>query len=146
MPQATGSVSIARPAHDVFIFVADGTNASKWRSGVLDVALVSGEGAGALYKQGVSGPGGRRVSADYRVTSFEPDRSFGFETTSGPVRPTGRFDFEPADGGGTRVTFSLQAELGGLKKLLMGKMVQRTMDAEVGALSKLKQVLEQPSA
>jgi hypothetical protein len=37
----------------------------------------------------------------------------------------------------------LQAELGGLKKLFMGTMVQRTMDTEVGALPKLKQVLEQ---
>ena len=42
------------------------------------------------------------------------------------------------------MTFSLEAELGGLNKPLMGRMVHRTMDAEVGAPGKLKQVLEQP--
>ena len=44
------------------------------------------------------------------------------------------------------MTFRLSAELSGLKKLLMGSMVQRTMDKEVGALSELKRVLEAPSA
>src|SRR5262245_42028633 len=128
MPQATNTVTIAMPVHDVFGFVADGENASKWRSGVLDIARISGEGVGAVYKQGVRGAGGRRVEADCRITSLDPDRSFAFETTAGPVRPTGRFEFEPADDG-TTVTFALDAELGGLKKLLMGKMVQRTMEA-----------------
>jgi hypothetical protein len=41
-----------------------------------------------------------------------------------------------------RVTFSLDAELGGIRKLLMGGAVQKTMDAEVAATETLKQVLE----
>jgi len=148
MPQASNTVTIAKPVHDVFAYAADATNDPKWRSGVLDLTLASGDGPGlgAVYKQGVKGPGGRRIAADFRITAFDPEHAFAFETIAGPVRPTGRFGFEPADGGSaTAVTFSLEAELGGLKRLFMGKMVQRTMDAEVGALSELKRVLEQPS-
>ena len=44
--------------------------------------------------------------------------------------------------GGTRLTFALQAELSGLKKLLMGGAVQKSMDAEVAATQRLKEVLE----
>ena len=142
MLHASNTVTIDRPPSDVFAFVADGENAPKWRSGVLDVSHVSGDGAGSVYKQGVKGPGGRRVAADYRITSFDPDRLIDFEATAGPVRPRGRFEFESTEGHGTLVTFSLEAELTGLKKLLMGRTVAKTLESEVGALTKLKQVLE----
>ena len=46
--------------------------------------------------------------------------------------------------GTTRLKFGLQAELSGLKKLLLGGAVQKTMDAEVAAFERLKQVLEAP--
>jgi uncharacterized membrane protein len=103
--------------------------------------LVSGTGLGAVYKQGVKGPGGRRIDADYRVTAYEPNRRLSFEAIAGPVRPTGQFVFDDLDGA-TRLTFALQAEVTGLKKLLMGGAVQKTMDAEVAATERLKQVLE----
>jgi len=141
MPAARHEVTIQRPAHEVFAFVADGLNGPRWRSGVLDIALVSGSGTGAVYKQGTRGPGGRRVDADYRITAFEPDRHLAFEVIAGPVRPVGDYLFEE-DSGSTRLTFSLQVELTGLKRVLLGRAVQQTMDAEVAATERLKQVLE----
>jgi hypothetical protein len=36
----------------------------------------------------------------------------------------------------------LEVELSGLKKLFMGGMVAKSMEAEVGALDRLKRVLE----
>jgi uncharacterized membrane protein len=146
MPSAEHQVTIARPVDEVFTYVADGLNAPSWRPGVLDIAHVSGTGVGTVYKQGVKGPGGRRISADYRITAFERDRRLSFEAIAGPVRPTGTFLFEAA-AGGTRLTFSIAAELGGIKKWLMGGAVQKTMDAEVAATERLKAVLEAaPSA
>jgi uncharacterized membrane protein len=141
MPSAKHEVTITRPAAEVFAFVADGLNAPRWRPGVVDVASVSGAGLGAVYKQGVKGPGGRRIDADYRITAYEPNRRLAFEAIAGPVRPTGQFDFDDADGA-TRLGFALQAALSGIKKLLMGGAVQKTMDAEVAATERLKQVLE----
>jgi hypothetical protein len=84
---------------------------------------------------------GRRIAADYEITTYEPNRRIEFETTAGPVRPHGRYDFEALDDG-TRLTFTLGVELTGLRKLLMGSMVQRTMDAEVGAIDNVKRILE----
>ena len=141
MPSAERTVTINRPVDEVFGFVSDGRNAKLWRPGVLDVDLVSGAGQGARYSQGVRGPGGRRIAADYEITEFEPNQRVAFRATAGPVRPTGSFTFESM-GTGTILTFALDAQLGGLQKLLIGGMVQSTMDAEMGALDNLKDLLE----
>jgi uncharacterized membrane protein len=140
MPEATNSITIARPPAEVFAFLADGTNGPQWRSGVLDVALRSGQGQGAVYQQGVKGPFGRRVSADYEITEYQPGRRLGFRAVSGPVRPEGAYDLEPAEGG-TRVTFSLRCSPRGVKKL-MTPMVAQTMRSEVSQLERLRDVLE----
>ena len=68
-----------------------------------------------MYRQGVRGPGGRRIPADYQVTAFEPGTRLAFEAIAGPVRPTGEFRMHEADGT-TTLTFSLQVELAGLKR------------------------------
>lgn len=141
MPSATHSVSIRRPIGEVFAFVADGTNAKSWRPGVLDVSHASGEGRGAVYRQGVKGPGGRRIAADYEVTAFEPNRRLAFHAIAGPVRPSGEYRFAQA-GDGTTVSLSLEATLTGWKRLLMGRAVQSSMDAEVRNLETLKSILE----
>jgi uncharacterized membrane protein len=141
VPSGQGSVVINRPLEEVFSFVADGETAMKWRPGVLDVKHLSGEGVGAVYRQGVKGPGGRRIAADYEVTALEPNRRIAFKAIAGPVRPSGEYRFEASDGG-TKVSFALNAELGGWKKLLMGRAVQSTMDAEMATLENLKRLLE----
>ncbi len=141
MAQARHFVDIGRPVETVFAFMADGEKCPQWRSGILDIKHMSGEGVGATYTQGVRGPMGRRVAADYRITVFEPNHRIEFQTTAGPVRPHGRYDFETV-AGGTRLTFSLDAEVKGFQKLLMGSMVQKTMVSEVTALDNVKRILE----
>ena len=141
MASAQRTVTIRHPLPAVFAFVADGLNGPKWRPGVLDVELVSGDGVGAVYKQGVKGPGGRRIAADYEITASEPGRRLAFKAIAGPVRPTGEYRFA-ATSDGTELTFSLEAELSGLKRLLMGGAVQSSMTAEMNALDRLKAILE----
>jgi uncharacterized membrane protein len=140
MPAAENSIVIGRPRSDVFSFVADHENDAKWRPGVLDIKRASGEGQGAVYTQGVRGPMGKRVDADFEVTAYQPDTLLAFRTLAGPVRPEGSYRFEDADGG-TRVTFSLNASLRGAQKL-MAPMVGRSMRNQVAALTELKRVLE----
>ena len=113
---------------------------------MLDIARVAGDraGPGARYRQGVKGPGGRRVDADIETTEFEPDRRVGFRTTAGPVRPEGRYELV-AEGGATRVRLALEAELRGLK-VAMAPAVRRAMAGEVGNLEHLKRTLEEVRA
>jgi carbon monoxide dehydrogenase subunit G len=142
MPSATNTVTIDRPAGEVFAFLADGENEQKWRPGVREMRREGDtSGVGAIYRQKLAGPMGRTVPGDVEITGFEPDRRITFRVIAGPVRPEGRYDVEAAEGGSTRVTFSLEVTLTGLKKT-MNSMVQKSMDGEVGALANLKRVLE----
>jgi len=141
MAEARHFVEINRPIEVVFEFIADGEKCTLWRSGILDIKRASGDGVGARYAQGVSGPLGRRIPADYVITVFEPNRRIEFQTTTGPVRPHGRYEFEPL-AQGTRVSFALHADMKGLGGLLMGSMVQKTMVGEVRALDNVKAILE----
>lgn len=143
MPSAENSIVINRPRADVFAFVADHENDPKWRPGVLDITRASGEGQGAVYRQGVKGPMGKRIDADFEVTAYQEGSHLSFRTLGGPVQPEGSYVFEDADGA-TRVTFTLNANLRGPQKL-MAPMVAKSMRAQVDALTNLKRVLETPS-
>lgn len=141
MPSASRTIVIKRPVADVFAYVSDGRNGPRWRPGVLDVEHVTGEGVEATYRQGVRGPGGRRIAADYQVTALEANRRMAFRAIAGPVRPTGEFRFEERPDG-TALTFSLEEPLSGWKRLVFGRPVQRTMEGEMKALDRLKEILE----
>ncbi len=141
MPSAERTIAINVPPSAVFPVIADGRRAMLWRQGVVDVALVSGTGVGAVYRQGVLGPGGRRIDADYEITKLEPDRRLAFRTIAGPVRPSGEFELEGI-GAATALTFRLSVELRGWKRLVLGHAVQRSMDAEMAALDRLRDLLE----
>jgi hypothetical protein len=56
--------------------------------------------------------------------------------------PVGEFRFAP-DGLGTQVSFSLNAELKGVKKIFMARPVQKAMDGEMASLDKATALIEQ---
>src|SRR5262249_7726711 len=78
----------------------------------------------------------------YEVTAFDPPKRTDFKAIAGPIRPTGSYVLSTTSDGRTKLTFSLDAKLGFFKRLVMGRMVQKTMDGEMLALDKLKKVLE----
>jgi uncharacterized protein YndB with AHSA1/START domain len=142
MPHAESSVTIARPIDNVFGYLLDGERCPEWRPGVVGIRRVSGNGGvGTTYEQTVRGPMGRSIRADYAITVHEPPSRIEFQTLTGPVRPHGTYVLAAA-GGGTHVTFVLDAELGGLRRLLLGSAVQKTMEAEVATLENLRARLE----
>jgi uncharacterized protein YndB with AHSA1/START domain len=142
MAHAENTITIDRPIEDVFAYLADGTNNPRWRKGVLEIHRTSAaEGEGATFRQALSGPGGRRVAGDYRVTAYQPPHRLEFVVTAGPARPSGRFDLAEAGPARTTVTFSLDLQPTGLMRLI-SPMIARTMTAEVNQLDALKKDLE----
>jgi uncharacterized protein YndB with AHSA1/START domain len=142
MTHAQHTVTIDRPIGDVFAYLADGTNNPRWRSGVLEIQRTSpADGEGATYRQLLTGPGGRRIKGDYRVTAYQPPNRLEFSVTAGPARPTGRFQLVEAGPSRTDVTFALDLHPTGLMRL-MGSMIARQMQAEVDQLAQLKSNLE----
>jgi uncharacterized membrane protein len=146
MAHAEGNITINRPANAVFDFVLDGTKGPLWRQAVIGVEPAPGkpQGVGAVYKQGVKGPGGRRIDADYEIVECKPNEWIKFQVIAGPARPTGTYKFD-ASADSTTVTFVLDYQPKGLAKL-MEPMINQTMRSEVATLQNLKSYLEnQPS-
>jgi len=83
MAHAENEITIRRPAAEVFSFLADGLNNTRWRPGVRSIALASGVAGteGAVYSQTLAGPG--------PYTVFVPDDA-AFNST-----PAGTFDANP---------------------------------------------------
>lgn len=141
MSHAEHTVSINRPADEVFAFLADGTNNPAWRAGVVEISRNTPDaGEGATYRQVMSGPGGRRIDGDYRVTTYVPPLRLAFEVTAGPARPTGMFELSE-HAGVTQIRFSLDLQLRGLMRL-MTPMIARQIRREVAQLDNLKTLLE----
>ncbi len=142
MAHAESSITIARPVSEVFAFIVDGTKSPLWRPAVLDVAKVpdTPNGVGAVFTQGLKGPGGRRIAGDYTISELKPNELIKFQVTAGPARPTGTYTFA-AQGDATLVTFALHYEPKGLAKL-MDTLITKTMQSEVATLANLKTYLE----
>ena len=141
MPSAERTIVIDRPPDQVFAFFADPSNDRAWRPHVKEIAADGPAGVGATIHQVVEGPGGRAIPADIEITAFDPPAHYAFRVIAGPARPIGEFRFVPS-GAGTSVTFSLRADLGMLKGLLLGRPVQGSMNGEMAALDQAKALIE----
>jgi uncharacterized protein YndB with AHSA1/START domain len=141
MPSAERTIVIDRPADQVFAFFADPANDRSWRPHVKEISAQGPAAVGGTIHQVVEGPGGRGIPADIEITAFDPPTHYAFRVIAGPARPIGEFQFAPS-GAGTSVTFSLRAELGMLKGLVLGRPVQSSMDGEMAALDRAKAHIE----
>ncbi len=141
MPSAQRTITIDRPPDVVYAFFTDHANDPRWRPEVVEIEPIKGAPVGKRIHQVIKGPGGRGLGADIEITANEPSARYSFQVVAGPVRPRGDFRFSTA-AGGTEVSFSLAADLGGLKKLLMSGAVQRSMDGEMAGLDTAKRVIE----
>lgn len=137
-----GSIDIDRPVSDVFGYMADLTNISKWQSGLTESKVVT-EGpvqVGTAFVEEVRFLG-KTVVARCRVTEFEPGRRMRYEGTSDVFDFDGAFSFEPA-GDGTRLHMDWTTQVKGawkLAELLFGAEAKKESEAE---LRKLKEVIE----
>jgi len=141
MPGAERTIAIARPQDVVFAYLTDHANDAAWRPNVVKIDPIADAPVGTRIHQVIKGPMGRGIAADIEVTANERPRRYAFQVVAGPVRPRGEFLFSPS-AAGTDVHFSLSAELGGIKRLLMSGSVQASMDGEMTGLDVAKRLIE----
>lgn len=99
--------------------------------------------AGAIAA-GTTGLEGRRfglwsIRSEFEITAFEPDRRFGFRTTTGPMLEEADWTFEPRDGGSSvHVRLRLTPLSVGLR--LMAPLMRPILAANVRSNAKRMQV------
>ena len=146
MPTITQSVTVNRPVEEVWDFIGSFENTTRWSRGVLEARQTSDGplGVGSTL-QTVVRAFGRRRTADYLVTEYEPRHAFAFEVSSGPMTSRARYSVEPA-GAGTRLTASGEAQATGLYKLLAPVLVRTLERHSQDDLTNVKRILEAPVA
>jgi len=133
------NIVINRPLEEVFSFLSNLENNMKWRSGMIKAEKISEGpiGVGTTYRV-INNFFGRRAEGEAVVTEYELNRKYATANKSGLPIKTQR-TFESVEGG-TRVTFSVETELGGFFKLvepLMASIDKRRLAADAATVKKL---------
>jgi carbon monoxide dehydrogenase subunit G len=142
MTTITQSVTVNRPVQEVWDFISTFENTTRWSRGVLEARQTSdGPLRVGSTLETVVKVFGRRRTADYLVTEYEPNHVFAFKVASGPMTSRARYSVQPA-GAGTRLTASGEAEATGLYKLLAPVLVRTLKRHSQDDLANLRRILE----
>jgi len=133
---------IDRPVKDVFVFVANPNNMSKWNSVVLSLEQVTpGEvGVGTKFKS-TGELMGRRIEGEMQITAYEPDTKCGFQVNAGPMQVNMMLTFKTV-GTGTKISLNAQGNPAGFFKIAEGMLAGRVKGMMEENLARLKSVLE----
>ena len=107
MPKLSSSFVVNRPVEDVFAYLASYENHLNYEQGLVEAEQTS-EGSFALgtTSRDVRQAMGKKMESTSRIAAFEPNKSFTFESTSGPMDFRGTWSFEPVEGT-TKVSFDM---------------------------------------
>lgn len=134
------SVHINRPQQEVFDFVTNLSNDPKWQSNIQSVERVSDGpiGVGSTWRY-ITKFLGRQNETEIQMTSYDPPYQSSVKAVSGPIPFENTHKFQAQDGG-TLLTFTGQAEIGGFFKIaegLAGKQIEKQIEADAAALKKV---------
>ena len=133
---------VDRPMKDVFEFVSNLNNMSKWNSAVVSLQQVTpGQVSVGTKFKSVGEMMGRRIEGEVQVTSYEPDTKTGFQMNAGPMQINVTISFKPV-GTGTKISLNAQGNPAGVFKLAEGMMQGRVKSLMEENLARLKSVLE----
>ena len=111
MPSFSHSVDISRPPDEVFPWLLEEDKVPQWTSD-LDATSVHGPlGEGAHAVQTLSIAGGLKL--DLEITRYDPPSGAESRFETNGIKLTRAYELEP-NGGGTRLTQTLDAKAGGI--------------------------------
>ena len=133
---------IDKPIKDVFAFVSNPNNMSKWNSAVVSLEQVTpgAVGVGTKFKS-VGEMMGRKIEGEMQVTALEPDTKCGFQVNAGPMQVNLTLTLKTV-GTGTKLSLNAQGNPAGFFKLAEPVMQGRVKGMMEENLARLKSVLE----
>ena len=133
---------VDRPMKDVFAFVGNPNNMSKWNSAVVSLEQVTpGDvGVGTKFKS-VGEMMGRRIEGEMQVTAYEPDTKCGFQVNAGPMQVNITVTLKTV-GTGTKISLNAQGNPAGFFKIAEGMLAGRVKTMMEENLARLKSQLE----
>ncbi len=139
------SIIINRPVEEVWKFLSNIENATKWDRGVLEARQTSEGpiGVGSTLQTRRQMLGWQRIGK-LRVSEYVPNRTIALQARLGAMTAQIRYAFEPVEGR-TRLTGTSEIELGGWWKLitpLLSPMLERDGRED---MANIKRIMEAPA-
>jgi uncharacterized protein YndB with AHSA1/START domain len=137
------TVTIARPAADVFHVVSTPELAMRWSSNAIEEHITTSGplGVGSRRRATVRGFGGGTTQNEIEVTDYEPGRRLSVRSIEAPVPFTSEWTVTPVDSG-TRVDWRWDFRPRGWQRPfgpLVGFVFRRTFEPD---LARLKSMME----
>ena len=136
------TVTIQRPAGEVFAFLADFGNIPRWNYAIEETSKASAGpvGVGTRYRQTRTIPG--RSTEEFEVTVFQPASRLAIHGQIGPFQATISYELAAA-AGATRLVNTVELEPSQARLRLLAPLAAPKIKAAVAQnLGKLRQVLE----
>ena len=140
--QFENTVTIRRPAEDVFMFLADFENVPSWNHAIQSTTKTSPGpvGVGSTYRQIRSEPSRREEG--FEVTVFEPTRRLTIDGEIGPFHARVDYRLEPIEGA-TRLINGVELRPSSAVSKVLAPFARSRVKAGVAEnLDTLKQILE----
>ena len=136
------SVVINRPVEQVFAYVDNTDNDTKWQEGVLESKQdpVGPVAVGTKVNQSFQFLG-QRLETSFEVTEHEPNQSVKYKSISGPIDFESLTTFETVDDG-TKLNLALEADVSGVFKLAEPLVARNAKSQWEKSFASLKEVLE----
>ena len=136
------SIVIKRPVEEVFAYLTDTTNWSRWNEAVGNVVQTppGPMGLGTTLR-GASEVMGRIMGWSGEIVEYELNKKVAQKMRVGPAEISAGWVFEPVEGG-TRLTMRAEADSSGPMRIaggLMDRLVKKQVEEN---LARLKAVLE----
>jgi len=142
MAEYEQSVWIDRPVEEVFEFATNPEKEPLWNTGMVESEIVSEGPMGVGTRvRSVNRALGRNTESTWEVTEYEINRKKAVKSTSGPMPFRAASVFESVEGG-TNLTFSMQAEAGGISKVIAPIIVRMLKGQTEKSFANLKELLE----
>ena len=136
------SIVVYRPLEEVFSYLTNPEKTPEWQQSVTESTVITDGSIGLDTKVRVSRRFmGQSITLVLDTTEFVPNERFSFKTDSGPVPLEGTVEVQPKDLG-TKVTFNVSGDPGGLFTLLGPFISQIVRNETVENANRLKDVLE----
>jgi uncharacterized protein YndB with AHSA1/START domain len=144
MPIFQNTVTIQKPAEEVFAFLADFENIPKWNYAIEETRKTSTGpvGVGTTYRQTRSVPS--RQAEAFEVTVFDPSRQLAIHGQIGPFQATISYRLEPA-ADATTIVNTVQLKASAATRLVAPLATPGIKGAVAQNLDALKAILERPA-